>query len=82
MRITLNIDDDVLITAKSIARRQGRSVGSVISELARQGLAGKSVDYSKAVVEEGSFYGFNPLPKRGSVVTDELIDSLREKHEI
>ena len=47
MRTTLNIDHDVLLAAKSIARGQGRSVGSVISELARQGLAGKSVDYSQ-----------------------------------
>lgn len=37
MRTTLNIDHDVLIAAKSIAR-QCRSVGSVIFDLARLGL--------------------------------------------
>jgi hypothetical protein len=34
----LQIDDDVLEDAKSIARSAGRSVGAVISELARRSL--------------------------------------------
>ena len=28
--------------------------------------------------EPGEFYGFRPLPRRGMVVTNELIDELRE----
>lgn len=39
MRTTLNIDDDVLEDAKHIAAAEGRSVGAVISELARRSLA-------------------------------------------
>jgi len=80
MRTTLDIDEDVLLAAKSMARRQRRSAGSIISELARKGLTGKGADAGGTVGEEQSFYGFNPLPKRGAVVTDELIDSLREEH--
>lgn len=38
MRTTLSIDDDVLLAAKSVAEREHRSVGDVISALARQGL--------------------------------------------
>jgi len=38
MRTTLSIDDDVLYAVKSLARRQGLSVGEVLSELARQAL--------------------------------------------
>jgi hypothetical protein len=38
MRTTLDIDDDVLAAARSIARDHGRSIGAVVSELARQGL--------------------------------------------
>jgi hypothetical protein len=39
MRTTLTLDDDVLSVARSLAHQQGRSVGSVISDLARNGLA-------------------------------------------
>jgi hypothetical protein len=38
MRTTLAIDDDVLVAAKAMARQQDRSVGDVISDLARRSL--------------------------------------------
>ncbi len=38
MRTTLTIDDDLLEAAREMAQRQGRSIGEVISELARRGL--------------------------------------------
>lgn len=38
MRTTLNIDDDVAAAARELAAEQRRSLGSVISELARRGL--------------------------------------------
>ncbi len=38
MRTTLAIDDDVLEAARSLARAEGRSVGAVLSRLARRGL--------------------------------------------
>lgn len=38
MRITLEIDADVLAAAKKIARTRGQTIGMVISELARGGL--------------------------------------------
>lgn len=38
MRTTLTIDDDVLSAARTIARRQHKSVGEVISALVRTGL--------------------------------------------
>jgi len=38
MRTTLAIDDDVLTAAKEMAAAQNRTVGDVISSLARQGL--------------------------------------------
>ncbi|MCP9233125.1 CopG family transcriptional regulator [Mesorhizobium sp. LMG 17147] len=38
MRTTLAIDDDVLIAAKAIARHQDRSLGEVITDLARRSL--------------------------------------------
>ncbi len=38
MRTTLEIDDDVVGAARELARLERRSLGSVISELARRGL--------------------------------------------
>jgi hypothetical protein len=76
MRTTLDIDDDVLQAAKDRARHQGTSAGRIISDLARAGLTGnpegKSAQTTKAR------YGFRPFAKRGGVVTNELIDKLRE----
>jgi hypothetical protein len=39
MRTTLMIEDDVYAKAKQIAENSGRSLGEVISRLARKGLA-------------------------------------------
>ena len=76
MRTTIAIDDDVLLAAKALARRNGSSLGAVVSELARRGLNGDpAVD---AATDNEGFYGFRPLPRRGKPVTNELIDRLRE----
>jgi len=39
MRTTLVIEDDVLEAARSLAEAEGKSLGEVISDLARRGLA-------------------------------------------
>jgi hypothetical protein len=39
MRTTLAIDDDVLLAAKHLAERERKSIGEIISTLARVGLA-------------------------------------------
>ena len=41
MRTTLEIDDDILQTAKEIAANRGTSAGRVLSELARKALEPK-----------------------------------------
>lgn len=38
MRTTLELDDDVVLAARELAAGERRSLGSVISELARRGL--------------------------------------------
>ena len=80
MRTTLNIDDDLLIAIKELAKRESRSAGAVASELLRQSLARGEPDatqgWEEAPVAE---LGFRPFPKRGGVVTNELIDRLREE---
>lgn len=78
MRTTLDIDDDVLFAAKDLARRDKMTAGRVISELARKGLT------SAAAVTTGepkAVYGFRPFPKDGRIVSNELINKLREDGE-
>ena len=77
MRTTLNIDDDVLIAVKELARRESRSVGDVMSSLLRQSLTHGREDSGADDGQEAEF-GFRPFPKRGGIVTNELIDRLRE----
>lgn len=44
MRTTLSIDDDVVSAARELADAQNRSLGAVISDLARRGLTPSKVD--------------------------------------
>jgi len=49
----------------------------VISELARRALTG--VPAGVELAETASFYGFEPIPRRGAVVSNDLIDRLRDE---
>jgi hypothetical protein len=88
MRTTLDIEDDVLFAAKEIARREKKSLGQVISELARRAFAhgpgqpsGKPPRGPRAS-EPLAAFGVQPLPRRGGLVTNELIDRLRDEEGI
>jgi hypothetical protein len=76
VRTTLDIDDDVLQAAKERARRDKKTTGEVISELARSALT--ALPQAPATREPRALYGFRPFRKRGGIVTNELIDKLRE----
>lgn len=76
MRTTLDIADDVLQAAKERARREHKTAGQVLSELARQSLTASSA--LTGIREPEAVYGFKPFPPRGGLVTDELINTLRE----
>lgn len=76
MRTTLDLDDDVLLAAKERARRLRKSVGAVVSELARQSLTRSA---ASEVGESESFYGFAPFGQGGSLVSNELVERLREE---
>lgn len=75
MRTTLDIDDDVLRAAKELARRERKTTGAVISELTRRALTAPP----PAGPEPRAAHGFRPFPRRGVVVTNTLIDKLREE---
>ena len=81
MRTTLHIADDVLLAAKDAARRNHCSVGAIISELARCTLAAtpkSSHGQHREPRHPGlAKLGIEPLPLRGGVVTNELINRLR-----
>jgi hypothetical protein len=72
MRTTLTIDDDVLIAATGIARQQRTSIGSVLSDLARNGLR-----RPEALAVRN---GVNLLARGDSqaVVTLEMVNALRD----
>ena len=76
MRTTLDIEEGVLQAVKEIARREKKPAGQVISALARHALTAPRA--TQAVREPRPVHGFRPFPSRGGVVTNELIDSLRD----
>lgn len=78
MRTTLDIEDDVLSAAKDLARREKKTAGQVISALARKGLTAATASTAR---EPKAIYGFRPFPKDGRIVSNELIDKLREDGE-
>ena len=75
MRTTLDIDADVLAAAKERARREHKTAGEVVSELLRQALTAAP---APAVVREApTVHGLRPFARRGTIVTNDLIDLLR-----
>ena len=77
MRTTLDIADDVLQAAKERAQRERKTVGEMISDLARRALT--SAPEAHAVNEPEAIHGLRPFAPRGGIVTNELIDKLREE---
>jgi hypothetical protein len=69
MRTTLDIDDDVLLAAKELARTQGVTAGRVISDLVRQSFRkpAKKLKYRNGVPQ------VTPLPD-GELVTTEMVN--------
>lgn len=76
MRTTLSIDDDVMAAARHLAERQSKSVGEVISALARQGLSRPAVRGAKTVRN-----GVPLLPTRAGAtpVSMEFVNQLRDE---
>ena len=79
MRTTLDIADDVLAAAKERARREQKSIGQVVSELLRHALTAPRESPPSSVVREvPAVYGVQPFSRRGALVSNELIDQLRQ----
>lgn len=85
MRTTLDIADDVLLAAKEVARREKTSVGTALSNLARKALTAPPQPGGRkrrSTAERLAELGFYPLPHRGGVVTNELINRIRDEEGI
>jgi hypothetical protein len=82
MRTTLDLDDDVLACAKEIARRENKTAGRVLSELARRALT-QGGGAAPAAAKRGpvAAHGFRPFASRGAVVTNALVQKLRDEGE-
>jgi hypothetical protein len=70
MRITLDIDEDLILAVKKLARERNQSIGNVVSELLREALTQD--------VTAGSRNGVPLFPLRpdAGVVTPELVNRL------
>lgn len=78
MRTTVDLDYDTLIAAKEIARMENTSLGKVISRLVRQALTGNATAQAASSPATSATTGFVPFEARGVVVSNELIDRLRD----
>jgi len=76
MRTTLAIDDDVLAAAKGMAENEGKSVGEVISALARRSL---QPDPRTRKLETRNGVPLLPLRPDAKPVTLEMVNRLRDE---
>jgi hypothetical protein len=74
------LDDDVLLAVKECARRENRTGGKVLSDLARQALTQQQNTVSPTGSQ--SSYGLEPFEHRGPAVSNALIDRLRDDESV
>jgi hypothetical protein len=67
MRTTVDLDDDVLAAAKALAAAERRSLGKVVSDLVRRGLA------PRPVVEDDELFPVVRIGPRAGPITAERV---------
>jgi hypothetical protein len=73
MRTTLDVEDDVLLAAREIARQRGVSMGKVLSDLARQALSRQDTTTVRNGLPQF------PIRPGAGVVTLDLVNQLRDE---
>jgi len=73
MRTTLVIDDDVLAAARAMAEQQRRTLGEVVSELARKSL------HRPVQQTERNGVPLLPVTNENARVTLEIVNTLRDE---
>ncbi len=71
MRTTLNVDDDVLAGARTLAQERGVSVGAALSELARRSMR------ARRVATERNIPGFT-VDRDSPPITPEMVRAASE----
>jgi hypothetical protein len=74
MRTTLNLDTDVMDAARALADADGRSLGTVVSDLARRGLLPRE----SWLDEQDGFPVFRVSPG-AAVITPEMVEAALEE---
>lgn len=74
MRTTLEIDDDVYTAVRELSAHSKISIGAAVSGLLRQALFGATL----GIPDSAAVTGFRPFPARGAVVSNQMLDQLRE----
>jgi hypothetical protein len=77
VRTTLDIDDDLLIAAKELARRERTSAGKIVSRMLREALTSQKVAPG-ASARRRPVAGFKPFTALPGIVTDEEVNALRD----
>lgn len=73
MRTTVDLEDDILLAAKEIARQRGLTIGKVLSDLARQALTRRT----NTATRQG--LPLFPVQPDAGVITPELVNQLRDE---
>ncbi len=74
MRTTLSIDDDILAAAKELAAKQRKSIGEVLSSLAREALRPR-----KQTRRTRNGVPLLPVRPNAMPITLELVNQLRDE---
>ncbi len=72
MRTTVDLEEDVLMAARELARQQGVTLGKIVSELVRQALTHRPAGRTRQGIP------LFPVQPKAGVVTPELVSRLRE----
>jgi len=73
MRTTVDLEEDVLLAAKEIAKQRGKTLGQALSDLARQALTRRSPVSTKHGLP------LFPVQPNAGVVTLELVNRFRDE---
>ena len=85
MRTTLDLDEDILAAAKSLAKAGQTSAGRIISDTMRRAIQLGLADPSQAMptkslaMKPQAVYGFVPLTSSGQqIVTSDMVRAIRD----
>lgn len=71
----MDIEEDVLMAAMELARYEKTTTGKIISRLARKGLENNSPGRPNITYRNG----VPVLPQRDEIITNEMVEKIREE---